>query len=119
MCSGTVGVFAFSLALKWTAMRSPSVENLDAAGGQARFDLYAGETVGNGVIVGVDIDVVVDADPTHAPLAVFVRLARQRLERRAREYQEFRVWPERLNLFMPLPGVKRSPNRMANWALAS
>ena len=25
----------------------------------------------------------------------------------------------RLNLFMPLPGVKRSPNGMANWALAS
>ena len=22
----------------------------------------------------------------------------------ARDYQEFRVWPERLNLFMPLPG---------------
>ncbi len=21
-----------------------------------------------------------------------------------RDYQEFRVWPERLNLFMPLPG---------------
>jgi len=23
---------------------------------------------------------------------------------RVRDYQEFRVWPERLNLFMPLPG---------------
>jgi hypothetical protein len=33
--------------------------------------------------VGVDVDVIVDADPAHAPLAVFVRLAGQRLERRA------------------------------------
>ena len=33
--------------------------------------------------MGVDVDVIVDADPAHAPLAVFVRLAGQRLERRA------------------------------------
>jgi hypothetical protein len=59
------------------------VEDLDAAGGQARLDLGAGEAVGDGVIVGVDIDVIVDADPAHAPLAMFVRLSRQRLERRA------------------------------------
>jgi hypothetical protein len=39
------------------------VEDLDAAGGQARLDLGAGEAVGNGVIMGVDIDVIVDADP--------------------------------------------------------
>jgi hypothetical protein len=59
------------------------VENLDAAGGQPRLDLGAGEAVGDGVIVGVDIDVIVDADPAHAPLAVFIGLVRQRLERRA------------------------------------
>ena len=59
------------------------VENLDAAGGQPRLDLGAGEAVGDGIIVGVDVDVIVDADPAHAPLAVFVRLVRQRLERRA------------------------------------
>jgi hypothetical protein len=33
--------------------------------------------------MGVDIDVIVDADPAHAPLAVFVRLSRQILQRRA------------------------------------
>jgi hypothetical protein len=33
--------------------------------------------------VGVDIDVIVDADPAQRPLAIFVRLARHRLERRA------------------------------------
>ena len=59
------------------------VENLDAAGGQPRLDLGAGEAVGDGIIVGVDVDVIVDADPAQAPLAVFVRLIRQRLERRA------------------------------------
>ena len=59
------------------------VEDLDAAGGQARLDLGAGEAVGNGIIVGVDIDVIVDADPAHAPLAVFVRLSGQILQRRA------------------------------------
>ena len=57
------------------------MENLDAAGGQARLDLDAGEAIGDGIIVGVDVDVIVDADPTHAPLAVFVGLTRQRLER--------------------------------------
>src|SRR5277367_3523523 len=59
------------------------MENLDAAGGQPRLDLGAGEAVGDRIIVGVDVDVIVDADPAHAPLAVFVRLVRQRLERRA------------------------------------
>ena len=33
--------------------------------------------------MGVDVDVIVDADPAQTPLAIFVRLARQRLERRA------------------------------------
>ena len=33
--------------------------------------------------MGVDIDVIVDADPAQRPLAIFVRLARHRLERRA------------------------------------
>ena len=59
------------------------MENLDAAGGQPRLDLGPGEAVGDRIIVGVDVDVIVDADPAHAPLAVFVRLAGQRLERRA------------------------------------
>src|SRR3984885_179400 len=59
------------------------VENLDATGGQPRLDLGAGEAVGDGIIMGVDVDVIVDADPAHAPLAVFVSAVRQRLERRA------------------------------------
>ena len=59
------------------------VEDLDAAGGQPRLDLGAGEAVGDGIIVGVDVDVIVDADPAHAPLAVLIGLAGERLERRA------------------------------------
>src|SRR6202041_2688363 len=59
------------------------MENLAAASGQPRLDLGAGEAVGDRIIVGVNVDVIVDADPAHAPFAVFVRLVRQRLERRA------------------------------------
>src|SRR5258708_11937407 len=59
------------------------MENSDPATGQPRLDLGAGEAVGDGIIVGVNVDVILDADPAHAPLAVFVRLAGQRLERRA------------------------------------
>jgi hypothetical protein len=44
------------------------VEDLDAAGGQPRLDLGAGEAVGDGIIVGVDVDVIVDADPGQASL---------------------------------------------------
>ena len=59
------------------------VEDLDAAGGQARLDLGAGETVGDGGVVPVDVDVIVDADPATAPLAVLVSAVRQRFQRRA------------------------------------
>src|SRR5271169_2801399 len=57
------------------------MENLDAAGGQPRLDLGAGEAVGDGIIVGVDVDVIVDIDPAHAPRAVLIGLAGERLER--------------------------------------
>ena len=84
MCSGTVGrCFRFPLALKWTRDALALVEDLDAAGGQPRLDPRAGKAIGDRIIVGVDVDVIVDADPAHAPLAIFVRLIRQRLERRA------------------------------------
>ena len=38
------------------------VEDLDAAGRHPRLDIGASETVGDGVIMGVDFDVIVDAD---------------------------------------------------------
>ena len=55
--------FRFPLALHMDGDALALVEDLDAAGGQPRLDLGAGEAVGNGVIVGVDVDVIVDADP--------------------------------------------------------
>ena len=58
-------------------------ENLDAADGQPRFDLGAGEAVGHGVIMRVDLDVIIDADAAQAPFAIFVGLDRQSLQRRA------------------------------------
>ena len=58
-------------------------EDLDAASSQAHVDLGAGEPVGDGVIVGVDVDVIVDADAATAPLAILVGLGGERLQRRA------------------------------------
>ena len=58
------------------------VENLNAASGQPRLDFGAGEAVGDRIIMGVDVDVIVDAHPAHAPPAV-IGLAGQRRERRA------------------------------------
>ncbi len=37
-------------------------ENLDAADSQPRFDLGAGEAIGDAVIVRADLDVIIDAD---------------------------------------------------------
>ena len=58
-------------------------ENLDAADGQPRFDLGAGEAVGHGVIMRVDLNVIIDADAARAPFAIFIGLGRQSLQRRA------------------------------------
>ena len=45
------------------------VENLDGAHRQPRFDLGAGEAVRHAVIMGVDLDVIVDADAARPPFA--------------------------------------------------
>ena len=51
------------------------MENLDAASGQPRLDLGAGEAVGDRIIVGVNVDVIVDADP-NARATRYIRKAR-------------------------------------------
>jgi hypothetical protein len=51
-------------------------ENLHCAAGEAHLDLAAREAVGNAVEVVLDIDVVIDADPAHAPFGEDIRLAR-------------------------------------------
>src|SRR5271165_1561773 len=77
---GNGGVFPVAAGPQVDGDALALVEDLDAAGGQARVDLGAGEAVGDGVIVRVDVDMIVDADPALAPLAVFVGFSRQRLE---------------------------------------
>ena len=52
-------------------------------------------------------------------VARIVAQIRRRWPRTRRDYQEFRVWPERFESVHAIARVKRSPNRMANWALAS
>ena len=49
---------------------------------QPGLDLVADQAVGDRVVVAVDVDMVVEADPVQAPLGIFVGCRRQRLERR-------------------------------------
>ena len=63
-------------------------EDLDGAPGEAHLDLGAREAIGNAVEMALDIDVIIDADPAHAPFGEDIRLDRQRLERRPVEFFE-------------------------------
>src|SRR5206468_2348169 len=59
-----------------------AVEDLDGGRGQARVDVFVDERVGDGVVMAVALDVIVDVDAgTDFPLAVDERLRRQRAER--------------------------------------
>ena len=64
------------------------MEQLDRARGQPGLDLVADQAVGDRVVVAVDVDMVVEADPAQAPLGIFVGGRRQRLERRMVELEE-------------------------------
>ena len=63
-------------------------EDLDGAPGEAHLDLGAREAIGNAVEMALDIDVIIDANPAHAPFGEDIRLDRQRLERRPVEFFE-------------------------------
>ncbi|MCA6105541.1 hypothetical protein J6525_45760 [Bradyrhizobium sp. WSM 4400] len=58
------------------------VENLDGAGGEAHLDLGADEAMRDAVVMRLDLDVIVDADPADPPLGEHVGALRQVLERR-------------------------------------
>ncbi len=75
--------YAAGCEIAWNKGSDSNLENRDATDGQPRFDLGAGEAIGHGVIMRVDLDMVVDADAVQAPLAIFIRLDRQRLQRPA------------------------------------
>jgi hypothetical protein len=63
-------------------------EDLHGSARQAHLDLVAREAVGNAVEVALDIDVVVDADPAHAPFREDIGGNRQGLEQRPIEVFE-------------------------------
>ena len=88
------------------------VEDLDAAGGQARVDLGAGEPVGDGVVVPVDVDVIVDADPATAPLAVFISAVRQRFQRWAVDLLSLRRGWRSLSWVMSSPSAASTSARL-------
>jgi hypothetical protein len=51
-------------------------KDLDGARRQPDLDLAAGEAIGDAVEVGLDLDVIIDADATQPPLSEGIRLAR-------------------------------------------
>ena len=57
------------------------VEDLDSAGGEAHLDLGADEAMRDAVVMRLDLDVIVDANPADPPLGEHVRALRQDLER--------------------------------------
>ena len=74
------------------ARDAPSaVQALHGGGGQAHVELAAHQGVGDGVVVPVDLDVVVDVDPDLLPLGEHVTLGRQRAEGGAVELLEQRT----------------------------
>ena len=72
-------------------------EDLDRPRGQTRVDFGAGEAMRHAVVMGGDLDVIIDADATGAPFRELVRFGRQHLQRRA------------INLFQQLPARHAEP----------
>ena len=62
-----------------------AVQALHGGGGQAHVELAPGQSVRDGVVVPVDLDVVVDVDPDLLPLGEHVALGGQRAKRRTVE----------------------------------
>ena len=72
-------------------------EDLDGPRGQPRVDLGAGEAMRHAVIMGGDLDVIIDADAAGAPFRELVRFGRQGLQRRT------------IDLFQQLPARHAEP----------
>ena len=54
-----------------------AMEKFDRGRGDARRDLLLDQAVGNGIVVFVDLDMIIDPDPAFLPLGVFINLRRQ------------------------------------------
>ena len=63
-------------------------EHLDGARGEPHLDRVLREAVGHAVIMPVDIDVIIDADPSDTPFGEHIGLDRQGLEQRSVEFPE-------------------------------
>src|SRR5262245_1204048 len=80
--SGVGGVTAAEGASAMDGHPLTAVEDLDGGGGQAGVDLLVQERVGDGVVVAVDLDVVVDVDAGgDPPLAIDEGLDGKRAQR--------------------------------------
>ena len=63
-------------------------EDLDGPTGQPDLDGFAREAIGHAVIMAIDVDVIIDADPASAPFGEHIGLDRQRLQHGAVEFYE-------------------------------
>ena len=96
------------------ATRSPLANSSTVRAVMRASTSLAGEAVGHAVVVAVDLDVIVDADPAHAPLGEHIGLGRQGLERRAVELLEQLAArhaepPDRPLVVELASGARRSP----------
>ena len=69
----------------------PAVQALHGGGGETNIELSAHQGVGDGVVVPVDLDVVVDVDPDLLPLGEHVALGGQRAKCRTLKLLEHRA----------------------------
>src|SRR5215472_4755939 len=97
MCSGAVVCRWLPLARRWTATSRPlppqgqALENnLDGTLGQPHLDFAAGIAIRHAVEMTIELDMVIDADPTETPLGKAIGLCRQRVEVRPIELFEHR-----------------------------
>ena len=88
MCSGIVVWRPRPPPRRWTATRSPLQNSSIGALGDAGVELLADQPVRHRVVMPVDVDVIVEPDPARPPFGILVGLGRQRLQRRAVEFDE-------------------------------
>jgi hypothetical protein len=79
---GDGGVLAVAAAPQMDGDPLALAKNFDGCPGQSRLDLFSGVPIRNTVVMAVDVDVIVDADPAGAPLGKDVGLDRQGLQGR-------------------------------------
>ena len=64
------------------------VEQLDRVLGDARVELLADRPMRHRAVMPVDVDVIIETGPPHAPLGIFIGLGRQLFQRRTVEFEK-------------------------------